>query len=789
MKTLFLSLKAAWKFKRYLIVDLLGLVFSFLCIILISQYVNYEYSVDRFNKKLDRIYVTTQEVSEQPGFRAFSGVENTYRRKTFVDLRNDPAVEKSTNFFLLKGKELTIQGNIQTADLLITDTVFFSILDFPLLSGTSDLSRPENALITESYSKKIFGKENPIGKRISLSPEEELTIAGVIKDVKSKSTISFDVILPVQLREIWGEPNTLVLLHNGSDYKEVNEKYIDFFQIRDYSMRYQLYPLSKVYFSEDILTHTFSRGNITYVRILTLVGFIILLSAIFNHINIYTAVILRRRREMVMKKVYGANRSHMFAQLYTENLLLIGVAIILAFSLVELLGPLFMNHFHLNGLNDPRFNVSLVLGLVLILPLLVTIFPFFKYSYSIPIQSLKKIGGREGKVALNKVLLTVQFVITTFLIIVSLSFLRQTHLLLNADLGYKTQNIVHVQFQKLNISHDQSREEEERLVDLVQQRMDASPLFLSWTKREGPSKYKAEIPFQYKKENGEFQDFTLLFADESWFDVFDIKLTDGRTFDNRIDVFPSANIIVSESALKMLGINDYKNERLFAARQGFWSPQDPDNPDIPYNIVGVIKDMKIGHLSKELHPVIIHYMNRFTYEPIAASIVPNRKKEALDFLSGLHDELYGGQFSYSFVEDEIKLLYEEESNMTLIYSLFTIIAILTSALGLYSLSLYDIEQYRKEIAIRKVNGATTQNIIGMLLKKYIYLILLAFVISLPIAWFFIQRYLENFAYKASMPWWIFLAALAISAIVSLATLIWHTYRAASSNPASVIKSE
>jgi ABC-type antimicrobial peptide transport system permease subunit len=202
-----------------------------------------------------------------------------------------------------------------------------------------------------------------------------------------------------------------------------------------------------------------------------------------------------------------------------------------------------------------------------------------------------------------------------------------------------------------------------------------------------------------------------------------------------------------------------------------------------------VKDFDYLHLSQKSCPVVYHYSKSDRTDPLIASIVPGRTQDAIAFLRDLHEETVGGEFTYSFVENEVREMYREDKRIASIYSIFTFIAILISALGLLSMSLFDIQQRRKEIAIRKVNGATATDIIRLLLKKYFWSLVISFVIASPVAMLAINRYLEDFAHKAPVSWWLFAVAIVITAGISLLTLIYQTQKAANRNPAEVVKAE
>jgi ABC-type antimicrobial peptide transport system permease subunit len=366
-------------------------------------------------------------------------------------------------------------------------------------------------------------------------------------------------------------------------------------------------------------------------------------------------------------------------------------------------------------------------------------------------------------------------------------------------LGYRTRNLVKATFLKNDYMRtwdsreDRISEEEKRkrISDRLKQKLDASPLVESWTWGQSPN--KAAGTFEFKTEGGELQPTTLIGADETWFRQFDIQLLDGRLWDNEKDNFMSYNIIVSESTLKQFGIADRQTTELHPFRR-LWYASGPgitedmsQNP--PYRIVGVVKDFYTDHLSRKPHPVTIYFHKPNPSDPVVISFAPERRQEVIRFLQDLHAELVGGEFSCTFVEDEVAAVYRDDRKVAVIYSVFTMIAIFISVLGLFGLSLFDVRQRRREIAIRKVSGASTAIIIRLLLKRYFVLLSIAFAVSVPVALFAIHKYLENFAFKATVSWWLFPAAGIVTATVSLLTLIHQTRKASNENLVEVLKTE
>jgi hypothetical protein len=752
-----------------------------------------ELTVDHFNSKLDRIYLTTSEFKNNPEI-SFLGSYNPFNETSFNDISKHPGVEKHSLFIKYKNTDVSVNEQVYNANVIISDTCFLQILDFSVTAGIKNFIRPEDVFITEAFAKKMFGDKNPIGEKIHyLTIGKYLTVAGIIAKTTHKSTISFDILVSHQLNSKWTNwswmPQSIILLYPEVNYRDVNGQYNEFFESSFWhsTLRYQLYPYKDLYFSN--LSHQYcdQRGKSIYIFILSIVGALLLLTGTVNYINIYTAVILRRSREFGMKKVFGAGRFQIFLQLIFENLILIVLSLIIAFGFSELLSPYIERILEFQQFSSFGFNLALALILILVLPLITSLSPFLRYYYSSPIQSLRAVNIKSKSLFSGRFFLMFQYLITMVMIAVSLFFVRQMNLMLDHDLGYRAENIIKVPFIKMPITTEQwmareaNKEKEEYLVAELKQKLDANPLIERWTFGNSPHQ-TGNFVREIKTSDGEFKDVTQISTDETWLELFEIELLEGRFWNDTDD--GEQTCIVSESLLKEFNIKDYRSTELTGSKTEYMTKAPV------YRIIGVVKDFHPTHLSQQQYPILINYFRYWDHwvtRPIAASFLPGRKQEAIQFMKNLHDELIGSEFTYSFVEDEVAAMYEDDRKIALTYSIFTGIAILVSVLGLFSLSLFDIQQRRKEIAIRKVNGALTGEIILMLLRRYFVLLGIAFVISVVIAMFAIHKYLENFALKAPISWWLFVAALAITSVISLLTLIYQAYKAGNENPANVIK--
>jgi ABC-type antimicrobial peptide transport system permease subunit len=781
----------------YSVINMTGMAISLACTIVIARYVHSELAVDRFNSKLNRIYMTTAEYSDNPGAAGFSGIFNFNREKNFVDLSENPGVEKHASFIYFDSEDIVVETQTYSTETLVIDTVFLQILDYSV-TGVSNIRRPEDVLITEAFAAKIFGREDPLGKILYWTATgKTLTVAGVIRTPAYKSMFSFDMLVSSQLVNEWSRiPNSLILLYPGVDYRNINRQYGEFTEMTgEKGMRYQLFPYRDIYFEKHVKDYVgFAHGNLTYIFILSSIGILLLLTGLVNYINIHSVVMTRRNRELGMKKVFGAEGYKIFAQLLIENLTMIVLSLILAFRLAAVFGPFMENRIGVMQYPNLQFDLWLSLTLAAALPVLVSIVPILRYRYFSPVRSLQSVNAGNKSLFSRKFFLCFQYCLTIGLITVSLFFVKQLNFMLDRDPGFRTHDIIKVPFMKLQYAtFDRVTSQEEYyngikrrqdIFDMLKHRLNASTLLENWSfggfPIDGGAKHLFSVP------GGEQQNTVLMRGDERWFKVLDIGLLEGRLWNSETDDEYAYNLIVSESTLKQFGIADYREGELIPYRR--FSGGGEGNTSLLYHIIGVVNDFHTEHLSAQLTPTVFAFFKRSQYDPVIASFAPGRRQEVIEFMKTLYDELIDGEFTYSFIEDEIAKLYSEDKKVAVICTAFTGMAILISILGLLGVSLFDIRQRRKEIAIRKINGAMMTDIVLLLLKRYFVLLGVAFVISVPVTLFVIVKYLENFAYKAPISWWLFAIALAITVFISLFTLIWQVYRAGIEPPADVIKS-
>lgn len=802
MKVGISAIKSLFRFKVYTVINIIGLAVSVAATLIIIRYIHQEITVDHFCKELDQTYLLT--VQRSNGNVLLS--DNTDRNKdpNFIDPLNNPEIEGYSYCISVKDDYIITNEHRYQANVLVTDSLFLQLMDYPIITGIKSIQRPDDAIITRKYAQHLFGKENPLGKQLVSSAGCTLTIRGIVDEPSSKSSLQFDLITPInQGKNInWSRMGFCVVrLNKGTDVMKFNEKISKPMSLICYGhspIQFYIYPLKEFYFDKhiDSTGSYFLRGNKEHITILSIVACMLMLVGIFNFINIYTVIMLKRAREFGVKKVYGASGFQIFFQIYMENVLMVAFALLMIWMLIEITAGLFATVYAIPVKPDLVFDLSLSLLLLFGLPMITSIYPFLRYNYSSPITSLRSVNVGGQSIVSRALFLFVQYVITFSLIVVSLFFVRQLYAMLHADLGYQVKDIIMCQLlpdetmnKRYSSDEEWQKEHDNKLhkVQVIKQKMDGCPFFLTWEYGEAPINLEAYGDVEC---NGEKHKMAVIFANKDYMDMFGLKLKEGRGWNDQ-DQFAQYKMIINETARKLFHITNIDEASMQTESRLWWSMGVDVGKNPPFQVVGIIEDFRTGHLSKGDVPLAILYEEGGNAtDPLIASIAKGKRKEAINFLKELHREVVGeGEFNYSFVEDEIEKLYEEDKRTTRIYVTFAGLAICISCLGLFGLSLYDIRQRYREIALRKVNGASGRQIALLLVRKYLYILGSAFALAIPLIYYIIDDYTKDFAVRAPIGAGIFIVGFIFTVAISLGTLLWQIQKAVRLNPGQIMKNE
>ena len=787
------TLKYSWRFlmrsKSYTIINLLGLAFSLACSIILMRYIHRELTVDTHCIDREHVYAICTNTE---GNRGLSGLKQYNYDTISIDNR---FVEAMTTYIPLE-KDYVISGtNRIPARCLVTDSVFFQLFHYPIVQGKLSLTTPQSALLTEKYARKIFGNENPIGKVLRYSNGKDITVEGIVGEPECKTTINFDIILSSKLSQHWERMNTeLYRFLPGTDINAINKtgsvpRYINDPEYDTRTHTFSLISVKDIYWDGSLTDREpamFLSGNHSHLIILSGVCLLLLLTGILNFINLYLVALLRRGKEYGLKKVFGVCGKTLFANIWIENTLQVLSALLVSWLIIEIMSApteyLFDIHFSYTA-----FDGWLSASILLLLPVITSIYPYIKYNYTSPILSIRSIGVQSHSKHFRMFFLGAQYIITFLLVVLSLYFNRQLGMLLNTEPGFRTKNIMNVNlvYESKDFSsytYESMQQRRQRVMQLDNE-LNACP-FIELYEPSNENILTPTFGTNYLNNKGEKVFLNIHYATPAFFKLYDIKVIEGEIPDinkeNRRTVF-----VVNKAALKALGYTSINGVGVIEENQKKANANASLQP-----IVAVVEDYFEGHLTSGIKPTIYPVGARFSGDLYQIAYTPGKKKEVIDFLRNLEYKVYGSEdFEYTFLEDDIKAMYTQDRQTATIYSIFAGMAIIISSLGLLGISLFDIRQRYREIAIRKVNGASAKDLYRLLFRKYITVLIIAFVIAIPLAYYLINTYTQDFAVRAPVSIDIFIISLLLVIIISLGTLAYQIQKAAYINPTQIMKTE
>ena len=787
------TLKYAWRFlmrsKSYTIINLLGLAFSLACSIILMRYIHRELTVDTHCIDREHVYAICTNTE---GNRGLSGLKQYNYDTISIDNR---FVEAMTTYIPLE-KDYVISGtNRIPARCLVTDSVFFQLFHYPIVQGKLSLTTPQSALLTEKYARKIFGNENPIGKVLRYSNGKDITVEGIVGEPECKTTINFDIILSSKLSQHWERMNTeLYRFLPGTDINAINKtgsgpRYINDPKYDTRTHTFSLISVKDIYWDGSLTDREpamFLSGNHSHLIILSGVCLLLLLTGILNFINLYLVALLRRGKEYGLKKVFGVCGKTLFANIWIENTLLVLSALLVSWLIIEIMSApteyLFDIHFSYTA-----FDGWLSASILLLLPVITSIYPYIKYNYTSPILSIRSIGVQSHSKHFRMFFLGAQYIITFLLVVLSLYLNRQLGMLLNTEPGFRTKNIMNVNlvYESKDFSsytYESMQQRRQRVMQLDNE-LNACP-FIELYEPSYENILTPTFGTNYLNNKGEKVFLNIHYATPAFFKLYDIKVIEGEIPDinneDRLTVF-----VVNKAALKALGYTSINGAGVIEENQKKANANASLQP-----IVAVVEDYFEGHLTSGIKPTIYPVGARFSGDLYQIAYTPGKKKEVIDFLRNLEYKVYGSEdFEYTFLEDDIKAMYTQDRQTATIYSIFAGMAIIISSLGLLGISLFDIRQRYREIAIRKVNGASAKDLYRLLIRKYITVLIIAFIIAIPLAYYLINTYTQDFAVRAPVSIDIFIISLLFVIIISLGTLAYQIQKAAYINPTQIMKTE
>jgi putative ABC transport system permease protein len=791
-------LKIAWrnlnKHRFFSLVNICGLAIGVATFWMIALYVTDEWSYDRYHEKADRIFRVAQHGKWNGGSFNLAITSIPYAPALKADY---PEVEDAVRIDMEGGGKIVYNDkDILVNDISFTDNSIFNIFTYHFLAGDPQtaLSKPQSIVLTKKLAEKLFGDASlALDKTVLFEGTYPNLVTGVIADVPTNSHFNFSALRSFNsnLTGKWGSANmfTYVLLKNPDDYKKIEARSDDFYNkhlktdLANIHYKMELQPLTSIHLHSNLDYEMGNNGNITYVYVFSIVALLILAIAVINYVNLTTARSSVRIKEIGIRKVIGSGKKQLMLMFFTESILLAVLATVAALFLIQATLPYF-NHLSGKSLSIWQFglvkSLFIFAGFTVLTGLLSGIYPAMFLSGFRTIPAMKgQLGNQSSTILFRKSLVIFQFVTTIVMIIGSCVIYQQLHYVLNKDMGFNKSQML-----TFHIHSKTARTK----IDAIKQQLLQNPLIESVAAAGNPigNNDIGLNDFNLGPDGNTAADTKLvenLIIDEDFIPAMQIKVLDGRNFQKGVTDGKNSAIIVNETLIKELG---WKNPVGRRVRTGV------DHGVISFStIVGVVKDFNTYSLQHKIAPMALVLPQTANDEDnLYVRLSKNNIPAALSYLQ----EVYGkfdpeNKMDYHFLDQNFADQYQTEQKQGNLLLIFTILAISIACLGLFGLVTFTAEQRVKEIGIRKVLGASVKNIVALLSRDLIQLVLLATVIASPLAWFAMNKWLQSFAYRININWWVFVIAGAIAIIIAFLTISFRSVKAAMANPAKSLKSE
>ncbi len=805
-------LKIAWrnlrKNKMFSIINIAGLAIGLSCFLLIALFVLDELSFDKFYKNADRIYRINASIR-------FGGADLNFPLSSDMMgqvLKKDyPEVEEYARIYNSNGSKLVKKGNeyINEANVCHADSTLFRIFDLPAVSGDTKnaLNEPNTVVITEKAANKYFGTTDAVGKTLETNDKNKTLykVTAVIKDIPGNSHFNFDFYFSMKnVGYNWGQFlshnfHTYLLLQKGTDYKEFEKKFVQYidkyclpeakqfmqintmddFRKSGNKLEYSITPLTRIHLYSSLQNEFLPGGNIQYVYIFSAVALFILLIACVNFMNLTTAHSASRAKEVGIRKVLGTEKKELVAQFLIESTAMTVVSMIIAVTIAYFVLPLFNNvaakTMSIQNLFSPVI-LPLLISLPFVVGLLAGSYPAFFLSSFRPIEVLKgklNLGSKSG--GLRSVLVVFQFATSIVLIIGTIVIYRQLHYIQTKNIGFDKKQVLIINDAYVLKNNITAFKNEILQAPGVTGATISGFLPVSSSNRNDNTFSTSQV---MDTKNG--FDMQTWAVDYDYIKTFGMEIIKGRNFSK--DYSDSLSVIINETTAKNLGYNDPIGQKIY----GLYNSHSAQK--IGYTIIGIVKNFNYESLRENVGPLSLFLMRNtgLVSFKLNAANIPDVLKQAESKWKAMAP---GMPFSYRFLDESFNQMYRTEQRIGRIILIFSTLAILIACLGLFGLSTFIAEQRTKEIGIRKVLGASVSGIVQLLSKDFIKLVALSFIFAAPLAWYFMNKWLQDFAYRIHISWWIFLLAGVLAVTIALVTVSFQAIKAALMNPVRSLRTE
>jgi putative ABC transport system permease protein len=801
-----LALRNLSKHKGFSFINIAGLTLGITTCLLIALFVWDEKQYDRFVPDGDRVYRIYNERSGPEGLSNIASVPPMFATQLKQDF---PEVESTLRILMSQYKPLVEAGDkkIYEDDGIFAEPSFFEIFPFTLRHGShiKILDEPNSIVISKQFSNRYFGDENPVGKTLLLD-KQSYVVKGVLEDGLSKFHRKINFILPLAAAQIapermqkwtWQQFYTYVKLKKDADISALGSKFRSFIkekiqpQMKESGSVYLPFfqPLYDIHlYSSGFKFDSATRGNIAYVKALKIIALFMLIIACFNFINLATARSLKRAKEVGVRKSIGASRQQLMLQFTGETIFLSLLSLVISVGLVAIFLPA-INHFTDKSipfatLGTPFF-LFFSIGLALAVGILAGVYPAIVLAAFKPVKVLKTGsvghtgGGRTRWVHYGLVL--VQFALSVLLIISAIVIYRQVNYLHNKDLGFNKEQIMFFPMRGDNMFNN---------YETFKNELTQAPGISSASIGYGfPGDIFAGDNILVPRDGQRVEHpATHLMVDFDYVKTLNLQIIAGRDFSKAITTDKDEAFIINETAVRELGFGTPEKA---IGQQLLWPPWGASRPDSMKvgKIIGVVKDFNYKSLYDKMEVALLHIFPQ-AYWKVAVKMKTAGIDHSIDYVKQVWNKFSPDYpIEYKFMDENFAVMYRAEDKLMSLISVFTGITIFIGCLGLFGLTAYAAERRKKEIGVRKVLGASVRGILLLLSKDFIILILSALLIASPLAWYFMNNWLQDFAYRIPVQWWMFGIAGLTALLIAMITISFQAIRAAIANPVTSLRTE
>ena len=791
--------------KAFSVINITGLAVGIASCLLLFTVVKYELSYDKFQPHYKQIYHVVTMDKNSDGIVYTPGVPFPALEALRLDFPQITSGALLANY----GSQVTVLGSdasntsankkfIEATGFFFCDPQFFKVFNYEWLAGSpSVLSEPDVTVLTQKMASKYFGSwKDAMGKYLKLDNAVTVKVSGILKDVPANTDFPLAIVTSYETAktnpgvyfysEFWGATTSnfqvFMLLPKNISVDNVKPQ-LAAFNKKYYSNRKRtersnfLQPLGAVHFDKRFSNfgdHVTSKSTLWT---LTLIGIFIIVMACINFINLSTAQAVNRSKEIGIRKVLGSFRGQLFAQVIGETAVIVIAAIILAVCIALLALPFIKN---VASINEPLGFLNLpTIGFLLALTIVVTVlagfYPALILSGFNPALALKNkiTSAKVGGISLRRGLVVAQFAISQILVIGTIVAISQMNFVKDADLGFRKEAVLIINANSDSVVQSKQNSYKQKLLQIP----GVTSVSFSSDVPSSDNNSATNFGFDHKPD----PDFALYtkFADEDYFKTFGLEMLAGRPFDKSDTIH---EVVVNETLMKKLGV---KNPNEMVGKDIMIK----SNSDVWTKITGVIKDFKTNSLKEDIKPLAIAE-RRKNYQVTSVKLSSTNIQKTKASVENAWNQYFPEYaFTSNFMDENIADFYKQDEQLSLLYKIFAGIAILISCLGLYGLVSFMAVQRKKEIGVRKVLGASVQNIIYLFSKEFTILILAGFVIAVPVGWYMMNTWLQNFVFRIKITPGVFLIAVAISILIAWLAVGYKSIKAAIANPVKSLRSE